>query len=96
MSQIKSFTWTDLLIVFGVFVIGFVFAMVLNSYGRIKKEKIDEISKKFQGLNEEYESVKVKMESTVRWRYRVKFTEKILYILLLSIAFLMYKSPSLL
>ena len=36
------------------------------------------------------------MEYTVKWRYRVKFFEKVYYIGLLSFGFLVYKSPSLL
>lgn len=36
------------------------------------------------------------MESTVRWRYRVKLIEKLFYILLLSLAFIVYKSPAML
>lgn len=36
------------------------------------------------------------METSVRWRYRVKLLEKIYYIGLLSLGFLVYKSPGLL
>ena len=92
----RTFGWTDLLLILGVFVVGFIFAMVLNSYGRMKKEKIDEISRKFQGLKGEYESMQSRMHTTVKWRYRVKLIEKIYYIALLSLGFLVYKSPAIL
>jgi len=36
------------------------------------------------------------MESTVKWRYRVKLTEKVYYICLMIFGFAVYKSPSLL
>lgn len=75
---------------------GFFFAYILSSYKRLKTEKIDEISRKFAGLNVEYEQVQERMQSTVKWRYRVKFIEKIYYIALLALGFLVYKSPSLL
>ena len=57
MNQVKRFTWTDYFIVFGVFVVGFVFSMILNNYKNSTNEKIAEISKKFQGLKGEYEHV---------------------------------------
>ena len=57
MNQVKQFTWTDYFIVFGVFVVGFVFSMILNNYKNSTNEKIAEISKKFQGLKGEYEHV---------------------------------------
>jgi len=34
------------------------------------------------------------MESAVKWRYRVKFIEKVYFIALLSILFMAYRSPS--
>lgn len=68
--------------------------MILNNYRNSSQEKIEQISKKFQGLKGEYEQVQAKMESSIKWRYRVKFLEKIYFILLLSIGFLAYKSPS--
>jgi len=33
------------------------------------------------------------MESSIKWRYRIKFLEKIYFILLLAIGFIAYKSP---
>ena len=39
--------------------------------------------------------MQARMESAIKWRYRVKFLEKIYFIFLLSIGFLAYKSPSL-
>ena len=95
-SQYKTWGWGDILIVIGVFVIGFVFAFVLNSYGSMKKEKIEEISRKFQGLKGEYESVHHKMEAAVKWRYRIRFAEKVFYIMIIAFGFLVYKSPSIL
>jgi hypothetical protein len=69
---------------------------VLHSYGRIKTERIEEISRKFQGLKGEYQTVHLRLEAVVRWRYRVRLTEKLFYIFLLAVGFLAYKSPSLL
>jgi hypothetical protein len=34
------------------------------------------------------------METAVKWRYRVKFIEKVYFIALLSILFMAYRSPS--
>ena len=47
MNQVKRFTWTDYFLVFGVFIVGFVFSMILNNYRNSSNEKISEISKKF-------------------------------------------------
>ena len=47
MNQVKKFTWTDYLLIFAVFVIGFVFSMILSNYRNSSQEKIDQISKKF-------------------------------------------------
>ena len=57
MNQVRRFTWTDYLLVFGVFIVGFVFSMILNNYRNSTNEKIAEISKKFHGLKGEYEYV---------------------------------------
>lgn len=51
----KRFEFSDTMIIFGVFFIGFIFSLVLQNYYRIKKEKIDEINKHFKGLKGEYE-----------------------------------------
>jgi hypothetical protein len=36
------------------------------------------------------------MESTLKWKYRIKLVEKVYYLLLLVFGFMVYKSPSLL
>jgi hypothetical protein len=56
-QQIKRFDLTDILLILGVFIVGFLFALILSNYYKMKKEKIDEISKKFKGLKGEYEQV---------------------------------------
>jgi hypothetical protein len=38
---------TDIYIILGVFVVGFVFALILSNYYKLRKAKIDEINKKF-------------------------------------------------
>lgn len=80
----------------GVLLIGFLLAMMMNWYSAQKKEKIEQISKKFQGLKGEYEHLHLKMESTLKWKYRIKWAEKVYYLLLLVFGFMVYKSPSLL
>jgi hypothetical protein len=95
-QQIRRFDLTDILLILGVFIVGFMFALILANYYKVKKEKIDEISKKFKGLKGEYEQVQVRLENYTKWKYRVKCVEKIYYVLLLSLGFLCYKSPSLL
>lgn len=94
MNQVRRFTWTDYLLVFGVFIVGFVFSMILNNYRNSSNEKIAEISKKFQGLKGEYEYVQLKYENAIKWRFRVKFLEKVYLIILLAVGFIAYKSPS--
>jgi hypothetical protein len=94
--QYKRFDLTDIYIILGVFLIGFVFAMVLSNYYKLRKEKIQQINLKFQGLKGEYEHLQKKMSSYMQWKYRVKFAEKFYYIGLLSLGFMFYKSPSLL
>ena len=95
-AQVRSWGSTDFIIIGVVFLVGFLFAYILSYYGRVRKEKIDEISRKFQGLKGEYEQVHLKMENSVKWRYRLKLAEKVFYILTLALGFLFYKSPSLL
>jgi hypothetical protein len=68
--------------------------MILNNYRNSQQEKIAEISKKFHGLKGEYEYVQLKYESSIKWRYRIKFLEKIYFIILLAMGFIAYKSPS--
>lgn len=68
----------------------------MNSYGRKQKERLEEISKKFQGLKGEYEHLHLKMQSTLKWRFRVKWLEKVCWVIILVFGFLVYKSPSLL
>jgi hypothetical protein len=94
MNQVRRFTWTDYLLVFGVFIVGFVFSMILNNYRNSTNEKIAEISKRFQGLKGEYEYVQLKYENAIKWRFRVKFLEKVYLIILLAVGFIAYKSPS--
>ena len=94
MNQVKRFTWTDYFLVFGVFIVGFVFSMILNNYRNSSNEKIAEISKKFQGLKGEYEYVQLKYENAIKWRFRIKFLEKVYFIILLALGFIAYKSPS--
>lgn len=53
--QYKRFDIFDLVIIMGVFLIGFLFALMLSSYYRKKKEKIEEINRKFHGLRGQYE-----------------------------------------
>ena len=38
--QYRRFEMTDVYLIVGVFIIGFVFAMVLSNYYKLKKEKI--------------------------------------------------------
>eukprot|EP00347_Sterkiella_histriomuscorum_P022408 403338598 len=94
-QQYKRFEVTDIYMIIGVFLIGFVFAFVLSNYYKLKKEKIQEINKQFQGLKGEYEQVQKSLGKYISWKYRVKIAEKIFYVLLLSLGFLFYKSPSL-
>lgn len=54
---IRKFELTDVYLILGVFVVGFVFALILSNYYKLRKEKIDEINRKFQGLKGEYEHV---------------------------------------
>jgi hypothetical protein len=61
--QYKRFDLTDIYIILGVFLIGFVFAMVLSNYYKLRKEKIQQINLKFQGLKGEYEHLQKKMSS---------------------------------
>jgi hypothetical protein len=42
--QYKRFDLTDIYIILGVFLIGFVFAMVLSNYYKLRKEKIQQIN----------------------------------------------------
>lgn len=53
---------TDIGVILGVFLVGFLFALFLSNYYKLRKEKIEEISKKFHGLKGEYESVAIKNE----------------------------------
>ncbi|CDW86271.1 UNKNOWN [Stylonychia lemnae] len=92
----KKFEQTDMYMIAGVFLIGFVFALVLSNYYKAKNQKINQINAQFQGLKGEYELVQKRLGRYIQWKYRVKLAEKIYYILLLSLAFLFYKSPSLL
>lgn len=39
-QQYRRFDLTDIYIIVGVFIIGFVFAFILSSYWKLKKEKI--------------------------------------------------------
>jgi hypothetical protein len=43
--------------ILGVFLIGFVFALVLSNYYKAKNHKINQINAQFQGLKGEYEQV---------------------------------------
>ena len=92
----KKFEMTDVYLMFGVFLVGFIFALVLASYYKIRQEKIEEINRKFQGLKGEYELVQVRLEKYVKWRYRMKIMEKVYYIGLLVLGFFFYKKPELL
>ena len=83
-------------IIIGVFLVGFIFALIMSSYYKIRQEKIAEINKKFQGLKGDYELVQNNLEKYIKWKYRVKIIEKVYYILLLILGFLFYRSPSLL
>ena len=94
-GQVRAWGWTDVLFVLAVFAIGFLFSYILSYYSNVRKEKIEEISRKFQGLKGEYEQVHLRMESSVKWRYRLKLAEKVFYIAMLAMGFVFYKSPSL-
>lgn len=96
MQQYKSYGWTDLGLFLLVLLIGYLLAMMMNWYSTQKKERIEQISKKFQGLKGEYEHLHIKMKSTLKWKYRIKIAEKVYYLLLLVFGFMVYKSPSLL
>jgi hypothetical protein len=93
--QYKRFEMVDLIIIFGVFFTGFIFSMVLTNYYRAKREKLEEINKQFKGLKGDYEQAQVNLENIFKWKYRAKIMEKMYYILLMSLAFICYKSPSL-
>ncbi len=46
-QQYKRYDLTDIYIILGVFLIGFVFAMLLSHYYKVKKEKIQQINQQF-------------------------------------------------
>ena len=46
----------DLVLILGVFFMGFAFALMLSNYYRVRKEKLEEINRKFKGLKGDYES----------------------------------------
>lgn len=94
-QQYRRFDITDIYMIIGVFIIGFVFAYVLSNYGKWKSQKIQEINKQFQGLKGEYEQVQKRLGKYIQWKYRVKIAEKVFYVLLLALGFMFYKSPSL-
>ena len=37
--------------------------------------------------------MQLKYESAIKWRYRIKFLEKVYFIILLALGFIAYKSP---
>lgn len=45
--QFKKFDIQDVYIILGVFIVGFIFALMLSNFYKVRKEKIDEISRKF-------------------------------------------------
>lgn len=87
---------TDIYIILGVFIVGFVFAMLLAQYYKVKKERIQQINQQFQGLKGEYELISKQLGCYIQWRYKLKNAEKVFYVMLLSLGFLAYKSPYLL
>ena len=95
-SPYKRFDLSDTYIILGVFLIGFVLALILANYYQVKRQKIDQISQKFQEFKGEYEQVEKRLKKYIKWKYRIKFAEKIYYIFLLSLGLLFYKSPALL
>lgn len=43
-QDVKKYEWTEYLIMFGIFSFGFLMALIITNYCRIKREKIDEIN----------------------------------------------------
>jgi len=91
----RRFDKSDILIILGVFLTGFFLAFTVTNYYRVKKEKLEQINQKFQGLKGEYEKIEKSLKRYIKWRVRVKFAEKIYYVFLLALGFLFYKSPAL-
>ena len=94
-EHMSKFDPLDVYIIIGVFLIGFLLAFFFSNYFKLRKAKIAEINRRFQGLKGEYEQVQHSLERYVQWKYRMKLLEKIYYVLLLCLGFLFYKSPPL-